>query len=109
MTIRHYTVWRGAPIEIPFVFDEDPGSPAPILTFTLAASRNASTKLQSIDVEQTIGNPLQYLVLLGPDVTNIAPGTYWWDLWRLDIGSDEHNDQPLAQGSLKVNAVVRLP
>jgi hypothetical protein len=109
MTIRHYKVWRGAPIEIPFVFDEDPGSPSPTLTFTLAASRDSATKLHTVEVDHIDGDPLTYHVLLGPDVTDRALGTYWWDMWRLNTDGDAYNDQPLAQGSLKVEGVVRLP
>jgi hypothetical protein len=109
MTIAHFKVWRGAKIEIPFAFDEHPGSPSPILRFTLAESRDASTKLLELDVEHVDADPLTYHVCLGPDVTNRDLGTYWWDIWRLDIGDDDENDQPLAQGSLKIQGVVRLP
>lgn len=101
--VVHLKVFRGAPIEIPFVFAEDQGSPAPTLTFTLASTRNTATKLYTAEAIQVDDEPTEYRVLLGPDVTNRAVGTYWWDVWRGD------NNQPLAIGSLKIQAVVRLP
>jgi hypothetical protein len=103
MTVRHYKIWRGQTLEIPFVYDESQGSPAPTLTFTLAESRNNSTKLLTQDVEHVEGDPLTYRVLLTADDTDLEPGTYYWDLWRAAEG------QPLAAGTITVRAVVRLP
>ena len=96
-------VVRGEPIEIELQFDEDMGSPAPTLTFTMATSRDALTKLYTAEFDSVDGQPTIYRVLLSPEVTNRALGKYWWDVWRQDI------PQLLAIGSLDIQGVVRLP
>jgi hypothetical protein len=96
-------VVRGEPLEIELEFETDLGSPIPALTFTLAESREASTKLYTAEVEPVDGEPTIYRILLPAEETNLDRGRYWWDVWRLDI------PQLVALGSLDVQAVVRLP
>ena len=96
-------VVRGAPLQIEIRLEEDPGSPAPTVTFTLALTRNATTKLYTADAEQDEDDHALYTILLTSEQTNRAVGRYWWDAWRMDT------PQLLAIGSLDVQGVVRLP
>lgn len=100
---RAYAVPRGEALTIPIAGDlTDLGSPPAAVRFTLATDRNCTTKVHTADAE-LVGSPGSYTVVLGPDVTNRAPGTYWWDVWRMDVPT------LLAIGSLEIQAVVRLP
>jgi hypothetical protein len=94
---------RGEPREIELHLEEDPGSPAPTLTFTLAVARDSATKLYTTTVDHEIGDPQTYRFYLSPTETNRAIGRYWWDVWRLDI------NQLMAIGSIDIEAGVRLP
>lgn len=100
---RTYRVPRGEALTIPIPGDlTDLGSPPADVRFTLATERNSTTKVYSADATLT-GSPPAYVVELDGDVTNRAPGVYWWDVWRMDTPA------LLALGSLEIQAVVRLP
>ena len=99
----HVKVIRGEPFEVEISL-EDTGSPAPTVTFTLAAERNTSTKLHTGDFDDEGGEPRTYRFLLPPaDTAELEPGVYWWDAWRMDT------PQLVGIGSLTIQGVVRLP
>jgi hypothetical protein len=98
----HLKVIRGEPCEIDIQLG-DIGSPAPTVTFTLAEERNSSDKLHTADFEDQGGSPHTYRLTLSPDDTNIDPGTYYWDAWRMDT------PQLVGIGTLTIQGVVRLP
>ena len=90
---------RGEAVTIPIVGEF--GSPAPALLFTLAESRNATTKLYSAAVTEQATSG--FLFTLPAEQTNRAPGKYWWDVW------DTETPQLRAIGSLEIQKVVRYP
>lgn len=85
---------------IPLELDVQPGSPSPTLVFTLAAERNALTKVWTGTPEAASPD---YVVTVPADITNRNPCTYWWDVWDTDA------NRLLAIGSLEIQKVVRLP
>lgn len=75
------------------------------LVFTLARAKNAATKLAT-GVPTVVSGPSgTYQYVIGADALDLAPGTYWYDVWRRTPG----REQVLAYGPFVITGDARRP
>ena len=107
MTEQTITVYRGEAPVLNFTMDPVPagGIAGWALVFTVAKKANSATKLITA-VPSIISGPLGTMrVVSTAAMLDLSPGTYFFDVWRMDAGFEE----VLASGPFVIEGDARLP
>lgn len=104
-TITEIQVYRGEDVTFNFTMNPAEDITGWNITFTLAKESNSRTKLLTKTCALVIPANGTFKVDLLAAETDISPGTYFWDAWRMDSGSR----RVVALGSFVVYADARLP
>jgi len=106
------SIYRGEDFTQPFVaYTTDTGSTAENITgwtllFSVARSRNSTDKLISAACSITVAASGTFSVTIADTITDdIAPGAYFWDVWRTDAGFE----RLLGSGSFNILGNARIP
>jgi hypothetical protein len=106
------TIFRGEDISLAFTtYTTDTGTTAEnisnwTLAFSVAESRNSTSKLITAAGSITAAASGTFSVTLAAtDTDNIAPGSYFWDVWRTDAGSE----RLLGKGTFTIEGTARIP
>ena len=106
-------IYRGEDITLNFTaYTTDAGSTAEDITgwtlyFTVAQSRNSTAKVISPVACSivTAASGTFRAIIADTDTDNIAPGAYFWDVWRTDAGYE----RLLGSGTFNIIGNARIP
>lgn len=108
LTVNGKPVKRGQSLIVTFTFDPAQSISGWALKFTLRrypgdtasdlVSKTTSSGITITDASSGVGT----ISFTAADL-NQTPGTYYWDVWRTDSGSED----PLADGTLPIEERVR--
>lgn len=106
LTVVNFDVYRGERITIPFQVTPARNIAGETHKFTFAKKENFEEKLVGPS-DLVIDDALTGLghFTLTPSNTDLKPGTYYWDVWRTDTGSEICE----AKGTITILAEVRTP
>lgn len=106
------SIYRGEDITLNFTaYTTDTGSTAEDITgwtlsFTVSRSRNSSDKLLTKACSIVIAASGTFRAIIADtDTDNIAPGAYFWDVWRTDAGYE----RLLGSGTFNILGNARIP
>lgn len=106
------TMFRGEDIVLNgTVYTTDTGSTAEnisgwALSFSVAEARNSTVKLITKAGSIVSAAAGTFTVTIDDtDTDSIAPGTYFWDVWRTDSGSE----RLLGKGAFTIEGNARIP
>lgn len=99
------TVFRGERATLNFTMSPVVNITGWTLAFTVAARANSSTKLIAATPSIVSGTDGTFRVSLTTTNLNIAPGHYYFDVWRTDSGYEE----VLAYGPFVIAADAKMP
>lgn len=100
-------VYRGEQCIFVYTFDPDENIVGQTFYFTVTKAANKTTKLIGPELMEIL-TPVATAtlrVVLTEEMTDVAPGSYRWDVWRTDEGSE----QVKAVGSFVVLGNSRVP
>lgn len=105
-------IFRGEDVTLNFTaYTTDTGSTAQNITgwtivFTVAEVSNSTSKLITASGSITVAASGTFSVSIADtDTDNIAPGTYFWDVWRTDAGLE----RCLGYGAFRIQGNARIP
>jgi hypothetical protein len=106
------TIYRGEDITLNFTqYTTDTGSTAEDITgwtlsFTVAREANSTTKLLTKSCSLVVAASGTFRATVDDtDTDSIAPGRYYWDVWRTDAGFE----RLLGSGSFNILGNARIP
>lgn len=107
MTEQTITIYRGEAPVLNFTMSPVPdgGIAGWTLEFTVAKKANSVTKMLSATPTIVSGVAGTFKATLTSTQTDIAPGAYWFDVWRTDAGLEE----VIAAGEFVIVGVARIP
>jgi hypothetical protein len=105
MTEQTITIYRGEAPVLNFTLAPVVDISGWTLKFTVAKKSNSVTKMCSATPTILSGPAGTFRATLTAAQTDIAPGAYFFDVWRLDAGFEE----VLASGEVVVVGVARIP
>jgi len=103
--IETITIYRGEGPTISFSMSPKKDITGWVISFTVSESYNNPVKLFQITATITSGPLGKFDVILTPTQTNIVPGTYVYDVWRVLPGFD----RILGTGPFEIQADARFP
>lgn len=77
-----------------------------VISFTVAVARNSTQKLFQVTANITNGPNGEFDVALNQGNTNINPGMYAWDVWRVNGPIAE---RILGEGDFQISKDARFP
>ena len=105
-TQNKITIYRAEDIVLNFTMTPTTDITGWTLVFNVSESKNSATKLitnKACSIVSAVAGTFTASLLTSD--TNIAPGEYWWDVYRTNSGSV----RCVAYGPFNVQAVAKFP
>jgi hypothetical protein len=99
------TIYRGEKVSLNLTMTPVESIAGWTIVFTVARKANSPTKLITQPASVVDGTAGTFTLALTEEQTDLAPGTYLFDVWRTDGGFE----QVLAIGPFVVAPVARVP
>jgi len=103
--VQSITIYRGEDITIPFTMSPKKDVTGWVISFTVANGYGNPTKLFQVTAVNTDAPNGKFSVILDKTQTNIKPGNYVYDLFRVDPG----NNRILSVGEFTILPDARNP